>query len=136
MLKEERGQKLPSDAIPTDLMEMAYGVVLSGQRAVIAHVVLPREFSEYERFMSDRRVPMLSVVLQPSVAVVLERNALRKCWPEPTPEYWVRHFRDEFDAWHDPGKTIVYDSSNEQPETTARTLAAMAQTHSVPPQAE
>jgi predicted kinase len=126
MLKAESGAKLPSDAIHQDMMDMAYGMVVSGRNSVVAHVIRPHEFAAYEEYMAARGVPLVEVVLQPTEAVAIARSVERKCWPKPTPEYWVRFFRDEFESWEDTGRIHILDNSNATPDATASTIATMA----------
>lgn len=125
MLKAESGKKLPSDAIHRDLMDMAYGMHLSGRNSSVAHVVRPHEFGGYEQYMGQRGVPLLEVVLQPTEAVAIARSVERRCWPKPTPEYWVRFFRDEFAEWKDRGNVRILDNSDAKPENTAAAIVAL-----------
>jgi len=127
MLKSESGEKIPSDAIHQDMMEMAYGMALSGRSSVVAHVIRPQEFGAYEQYMGDRRVPLVQVVLQPTEAVAIARSLERRCWPKPTPEYWVRFFHDEFASWEDPGHIHILDNSDSAPDVTASTIVTMAE---------
>ena len=95
-----------------------------GRRAVIAQVVLPDTIDTYTNYLRAKGINYRFVVLMPSEPVTLQRNDTRKCWPNTTPEYWVKKFWDDLDGGPKAFRAEFHDNSNETPEMTAASIMA------------
>lgn len=122
MLRRELGRRVGFEETHEAMLAMAVGMVALGKSAVIAHIILPEALARYRARLTERGIIHRAVVLMPTMEALLERNRTRDCWPQPTPEYWVRKFVDDLRAGPEDVQALFYDNSNETAEQTAQRL--------------
>ncbi|MCU0522739.1 MAG: ATP-binding protein [Anaerolineae bacterium] len=123
--KAEEQRHIDFNEIHTALLTMALGVATLGKPVALAHVVAPDVVPPYKAFLHDRHIPHRIVILMPALPTLLERNAVRVCWPKTTPELWVRKFYDDYLTAPDEIRALFYDNTGETPEATAARLSTM-----------
>jgi hypothetical protein len=120
--KIELGEKPDFNDIHMDMLTMAQGFASMGKDVVVAHVILPEALPLYESFLKQKRIRYLFVVLMPGESDLLARSQERKCWPEPTPKYWVYKFNNDLIAGSEHFRKAFYDNTSESPDETASCL--------------
>ena len=97
-------------------------ILLTLQKDIaLSHVILPNELDQYHDMFEERELPYMMFVLQPNHETAVARSQTRTCWPNITPEKWVRYFHDEFSQSSEQLRetVVMYDNSHLTAEESA-----------------
>lgn len=80
---------------------------------VLSHVIMPGDIERYRKVMQKRNVSYMFFLLQPDYSSALARSKARTCFPNVTPEEWVRYFYDELSILlqHKHTDVVIFDNS-------------------------